>query len=408
MKNLADRLPFEVLCIIFEYYVAPGGPSRFRSQETLLLVSRSWYEVASNHTALWRKIDLSFASWYYMEDWGPCLARRLVRYSGNALIDIHITVQSRQAHHQAVGYARAVGEQLLLSLVGESGTIARRWRTFVVDNAFAYVSPAVLAHCLSFPTPNLQEFGVVSLRCDHKILPNASSLKSFSITESLLPNFPNLENVTNLEVTFWGSEWDKAFDEHAIGLARNLQSLKLGATWICKLRGTYCHLKSLELQGGIRKGDLTEFYAPNLNDLTLILSSGDDFHSVVSCAGIQLHDIQTARIGLKQDRDDERILTDIDLCHFLTESVNLETLTFHDSNTADTALTLLTSDCEHLYQSHTLHLVLTNYRGELGKGDARLSDVDRFRELTGCNERDRMYISRRSSFDFLLNLDEND
>lgn len=178
--------------------MALDDSSRPRIQETLLLVSRSWYRAASNHAMLWTNIDMHIESWGEMKYWTSCLARRLLRYSANALLDIGIFMYIYSKDLRGDKEAREASERLLLTLVGESGTIARRWRSFMVDDAFAPISSDILAHCFSFPTPNLQRFHAASLICNQDILPDASSLKSFSIINCILAKFPNLETVTRL------------------------------------------------------------------------------------------------------------------------------------------------------------------------------------------------------------------
>lgn len=173
-----------------------------------------------------------------------------------------------------------------------------------------------------------------------------------------------------------------------MALARNLQSLEIRATKPYKLAAIYPHLTDLELKGEIYEDCLTEFCAPNLNDLTITASSKRDYISVVSCEGIQLKNVKRVKIGV-QDLTEEAIPAFLDgIRQFLTHLVNLETLGFSNRDAVHLALKLLTEDCKHLYQSRTLRLVYLYHSGDLGNGEGRVFSVNEFRQQTGCLESD--------------------
>lgn len=82
-----EKLPFDVLGIIFAYYTETE--TLFHSLETLLLVSRSWNLAATHHKALWGNLHIHLGHVPTYRAWKIILPRRLER-AGSAPLSINI------------------------------------------------------------------------------------------------------------------------------------------------------------------------------------------------------------------------------------------------------------------------------------------------------------------------------
>jgi hypothetical protein len=376
MTVTAQSLPYDVLCIVFEYYAESDHPSE--PLEALLLVCRSWSNTALSHGILWSTFDIEIDAVDDPAYWTSCVKRRLARCSVDTLIDVETQTSYAMKTTKSPLFHEAC-ERLLLALTGDSGEIARRWRRFVPDNAFIFLPPETLAHCLSFPTPNLENFGLDFLRGDFTILPDTSSLKTVYLRRLAISSLPDLSNVTDLRV-----DVDK-LDEEALAFAVNLVSLNIRQWVPFKLNGIYAQLETLEIEGMVTEECLESFVAPKLIDLRLAVDRGCDYSHVVACKGIDMKTLKRANIGWPYRIEDDTVAEYLDgVRHFLAAAVNLEVLVLEDTLIASLVLKLLTSDCEQLYQSHALRIVLEEEEMELGQGEDRLPSVNQLRGKTGA------------------------
>ena len=375
MTVTAENLPHDVLCIIFEYYAESDSPSE--PLEALLLVCRSWSNAALSHGILWSTFDIEIDTVNDPAYWTSCVKRRLARCSVDTLIDVETQTSYDMKTTESPPFYEAC-ERLLLALTGDSGEIARRWRCFLPNDAFMFLPPETLAHCLSFPTPNLQEFGLDWLKGDFTILPDTSSLKTLYLRRVTISSFPDLSNVTTLQV-----DVDK-LDEKALAFAPKVVNLNIRQWVPFKLNGTYTQMETLEIEGTITEECLELFSAPKLSTVTLAVDRGSDYSNVVACKGIDMKNLKQANIGWPYRIEDDTVAKYVDgVRHFLAAAVNLELLVLEDIDIASLVLKLLTSDCEQLYQSHVLRIILEEEEMELGQGEDRLPSVNKLRERTG-------------------------
>lgn len=385
MENGAQDLPVDILYIVFESYAELDRPAVPQSLETLLLVCRTWHDVASHHTRLWSTFHLDFQTKEDAVYWAPCVSRRLVLYTANALLDIKLTMPPTAKHISSDTEALKLLESMLIAFVGKAGVTAKRWRTFDVDETSASALSCIMAGCLSFPTPNLQELRIDWLRCRHMLLPNTSALKTLSLSKCTLAGLPNLASVTNLQLNyFYVNTMRESVEDQALASALNVKMMKIETWKPFNLAAKYPNLRSLELCDSVHAGSLAGFCAPMLCDLTLLVKAGRDYLSVVSCTGIQLKNVKKVRIGLHGQTSTNFPDYLEGLRQFLKEVVNLETLIIEQPEVASLVLKLLTDDCEHLFQSHPVRLVLKGHSTELGRGEERLPSINEFRKQTKC------------------------
>lgn len=376
MTTTAQNLPHDVLCIIFQYYAKDDRPSE--PLEALLLVCKSWYNAALSHGILWSILGINIETPEDVEYWTSCVKRRLARCSVDTLIDVEVDSTYTVKRIKTPVFFEACG-RLLIALAGDSGEIARRWRRFAPNDAFMFLPPRMMARCLSFPTPNLQELELDYLRGDFTILPDTSSLETCYIRHLAISSFPNLSSVTNLTI-----DVDKP-DEEALSLAVNVVDLNIRNWTPFDLGGTYSRLETLRIEGKLTSNCLKSFSAPKLHNLTLAVDRGCDYSRVVACSGIDMKMLKRVNIGWPYRIEDDTV--EEYLCgvrHFLTAAINLEVLDLDCATIASLVLKLLTSDCEWLYQSHVLRITLEEEEMELGQGENRLASVNEFREKTGC------------------------
>ncbi|KIM29579.1 hypothetical protein M408DRAFT_8207 [Serendipita vermifera MAFF 305830] len=221
-------------------------------------------------------------------------------------------------------------------VVGRSGEIARRWRRFDVRSFFMHLPPDMVARGLGFPTPNLQEF-----------------------------NF--------------------GFDEQALSLAVNLETLAIGNRLPFNLAATYTKFRSLYI-GVISEQCLEAFSAPNLTDLVVYGQKARDYLCFVNCKGVDLSRLKKATIGWIHAHPGGGTVSGYSegVRCFLMAAQNIETLVLLSKNIIDIVLKLLSGDYVALYQSRPLRLVFRDYEMELGRGGDRIPSVSRFREEVGC------------------------
>ncbi|KIM31849.1 hypothetical protein M408DRAFT_21052 [Serendipita vermifera MAFF 305830] len=318
---MAQNPPFDVLCTIFEHYAELDRPAVPQRLETFLLVCRTWHGVASQHARIWSTFNLRFKAVKDVLYWASCVPRRLVRYTASALLDIKLATSP----DGDVFKVSKTFERILLALVGDAGVTGQRWRTSEIDGRSTLELSHILEKCLSFPTPNLQEFRIDGLNCRRAVLPDTSALMTLSMRNCTLASLPSLVNVTNLRIsTLHG------FDGQVLAGALNVRTMKIEGREPYNLATTYPYLQSLKLRGIIHDGSLDGFCASALCELTLLVGRGRDYLPVVSCTGIQLKKLKRVKVGLyiKTSTMLPEYLTG--LHRFLEEVVNLEELIFGD------------------------------------------------------------------------------
>ncbi|KIM24690.1 hypothetical protein M408DRAFT_230325 [Serendipita vermifera MAFF 305830] len=404
MKAAADNMPFDILTFIFNHYSEYDTP--YQPVETLLLVCKTWHNWATNNPKLWSKFNIILYDTYHTEYWASCIPRRLQKCPSSTLLDITITSEPTLMSFRD---CKAAFEALRVKLVGEHGELARRWRSFVLEDVG--LSQKTVAQYLQFPTPKLEEFECRKLQSPFAVLPDTSSLRTFKVSWLRNTKLPSLENVTNLRIGIIGS-----FDENALASATNVVRMSI-RSWDKPFRfvATYPQLKKLELEGEIGSDCLKNIQAPQLKKLTLRVGRGSDYLHVISSKGINLATLSSIRIMWRPIRHNS--VEDIaDYLHgvksFLAGAINLETLVLENAEIAYLVLKLLTDDLKSLYQDHTLRIVQAEYEIELGDGEERLPSVNRLRAMTGgipdCSW-ERLFellndVSEQSSSDVSLSL----
>lgn len=374
---MAATLPFDILYNVFNYYAEFDHPST--PLETLLLVCKSWLGAAISHQGLWSTFKIQIQRHQDVKYWESCVKRRLARGSTHTLLDIDISrgISRRIPKDWTISYACNC---LLSTLTGPSGEVSLRWRRFVVGYTFMFVQTDLLVRSLSFPTPNLEEFGICGLRGDHAILPDTRSLKVFDAVGLAIPRLPDLTKVTNLTIY---ANRQEGLDEKAVNLVVNVTKMAIRNWARFKLAATYPRLQSLSIEGTISEHCLVAFSAPNLNEIVLAVDRASAYLNVVSCKGIDLGRLSSATIGWPYRIEEDAVAEYVEgVRQFLMAAANLEKLNLWNHSIAIIVLKLLTDQCVSLYQSN---VVLAGDEMELGRGESRLSSVAQFRERTGCN-----------------------
>lgn len=375
---MASALPFDILYNVFSYCVEFDHPSM--PLEALLLVCKSWLDAAIGHNRLWSTFDISITLLQDITYWVSCIKRRLVRGSMQTLLDIEIT-RGVGGSVQTSTEISSAWESLLNVLTGQSGEVSIRWRRFVIEPIFIQVPTDPLVRSLSFPTPKLEEFRIYGLKGDYSILPDTRSLKIFDAVGLVIPQLPNLTNVTDLTLY---AQPGQNFDEKAVSLAVNVTTLTIRNWRRFKLAAMYSRLQSLYIESFISENSLTAFSSPNLNELILAAEVGSDYLHVVSCKGIDLGGLKSATIGWPYRIEDTTIAEYMEgVRRFLMAATNLERLELWHGSMAMIVFKLLTDQCASLYQSRVLRIIVEEHEMELGIGGDRLSTVIQFGQTIG-------------------------
>jgi hypothetical protein len=381
VENTAGKLPFDILCIIFEQYAK--FDDRFTPLETLLLVSKSWHNTALHERRLWSSFEIHIRHIEDLDYWNACVTRRLNRCPPPVLFDIHVCIESSYG----LPYTRAC-DTLLMQLAGESGEVARRWRRFVLNDPSFYIPESVLKRCLSFPTPNLEDIRLeyYYVQGGSAFLPDTSSLRIFHLTGHEIPILPNLANTTDLSICV-GGVWGE-FNEQAIAKATNLVTMKIDTMSPFKLTATYKQLRTLKLEGVLYKGSLSAFSAPTLTNLMLALVAGNNFHDLMSCKGINFGTLRKVYIRYGSDHGLDHEIPEYlgGVLQLLTAAINLELLVFEHKRIAHSIFKLLANDCQWLNQRHNLRVIL--YEGpmecDVELQEDRVANMDQVMKGIGC------------------------
>jgi hypothetical protein len=395
VKNTTGKLPFDILCMIFEQYAK--FDNRFIPLETLLLVSKCWHNTALRAIRLWSSFEMHIRHIEDLYYWDACIMRRLNRCPPPVLLDICIDIRFNLQDNKGC-------DTLLMQLAGKSGEVAKRWRRFVLNDPSFCIPGGVLKQCVSFPTPNLEDFRLdyVRIRGDLAFLPDAPSLRIFHLTGRDIPMLPNLSSATDLSICV-GGVWG-GFNEQAIAKAINLVTMKIDGRAPFKLTATYKRLRSLHLEGRLSEGSLSTFSAPILTNLTLALAEGKGFHHLVSCKGINPGTLRKVHIQHGSDTiHREEIPEYLDgVRRLLTAAINLELLILEHTPIAHSILELLVNDRQWLNQCHSLRVVLQEgamewgveprkeeegameWDVELRKEENRAANMDQLMKDIGC------------------------
>jgi hypothetical protein len=185
ISTVVNRLSFDILGEIFEYYVE--GESFTYPLETLLLVCRRWNEAAIGHRGLWTRFKILVGHEPSPNAWLTRLPLRLSR-SGSYIpfeIDIRSAFDMQKPVHEdepdvlnpchrrdpntgehkcrCRWKARATTQRLLHMLAGPSGIYCERWRSLHLslgpdpfnDEEYEADYASTLQEDLSHPTPRL-------------------------------------------------------------------------------------------------------------------------------------------------------------------------------------------------------------------------------------------------------------
>jgi hypothetical protein len=350
---IRDTFPFDVLGVIFDYYV--DGETIEFPLETMLLVCRSWNEAALGHRNLWARLKIYLGHFPTSDIWEFRLPRRLERAGDSTLleIDLRSVLDSRnlpqEVHHKCsqsnrlilyprllecdcIITARRMANKLLSVLVGPQGELCRRWKSL-----YLCVGPHNLrGKELTYPTPNLEAVSLELLSAQGiSILPSIPKLKTLEIFNPHNMTLPNIDNVRNLVIL---DSTSRTVDLSNLKTATNLESLTIGTKRMdFRLHFSYTitqflpHLSSMSFIRHV-PSNLNEIQAPNLRRLSLKLCDPMEIQAIIG-SSLPLWDLQELELtwpnayltlyeGLKSTMSDI-LLSCINLTHIKGERKSL-------------------------------------------------------------------------------------
>ena len=237
MNNL---LPFDILSCIFNHYQQQEDV--FHPLETLLLVCKSWSEVALSNHALWGRFNIRLGHDPVMRMWKKRLRLRLMRSGPIVPLDIDIRSEKhgkdlneevlRNSRFYASHCFDANGSSMwrcncyhahretitwiLEELVGQNEVICRRWKRFGLHNpeATPYVtlpgsSTAALSRALTSATPSLISLSLSYIRYQGPVDPNRPMLPFVPLLREVtfqmchLPGLPALPALKSIDLEYF-------------------------------------------------------------------------------------------------------------------------------------------------------------------------------------------------------------
>lgn len=312
------RFPFDVLGIIFDYYL--DEETIYFPLETMLLVCRSWNEAALGHRKLWARLKIYIGHFPTSEIWRSRLPRRLERAGHSTLLEIDLRsildspnrprgLQAdfnfdrcnRREHNTlsmlgcgCIFAARHTVKALLVILTGPHGELCHRWKSLYL----CLNSSTISVHQeLAYPTPNLEAVWLErpAIARGVFILPSIPKLKTFEIFTPSFFTLPKVENVRNL-VILGSGRWD--MDLSNLQTAVNVETLKIRrdktsirAFISYALPQFLPHLSSFSFIGNYLPHNLKEVQAPNLRRLSLE-SVYSKIHQTIIDSSLPLCDVQ--------------------------------------------------------------------------------------------------------------------
>lgn len=401
------KLPIDILSIIFQECLEEDSPEY--PMEIFLAVCRGWREAALLLPCIWSIYNIEIGSSADLKFWTAFIPRRLSRCNPDTLLDIEV-IEKRSydgswSRANITASDIALGNSLLLSLAGEQGEIAQRWRSFIYNDYTLFIDhKTIFSRVLSFPTPKLEIFEAYHVESAVPILPETPALRHFHINTWKCPSFPDLRNATDMSLS-----GPVSIDGRAISLATQLRHLvvELGNLYAYDIFGNFPELKTLHWIGYTIMTDrytqlqrclIQDFSAPNLEEVKLLFGRGIDYITFIQCPGIYPEKLKRACIGWKYRVEDDIYDHLEGIEQFLRSVKSLKVLEIEGDAAAAVVLKLLCDNCDDLFcQSPPLQLRLLSreeliHEAELGQGeDERRASINRFTEdmeefgtLQGC------------------------
>jgi hypothetical protein len=373
----ANGLPFDILIQIFNEYQSQEAPAH--PTETLLLVCKSWFLTAVDHSSLWTSFKIHSDDF---EFWCRIIPRRLIRCPPDSLLDIDIEIANM--NYSPLGKLSSRPDKhrdkIMDLLTGPEGRGARRWRRLSINdrgpNRFSdynyWGTGSRISWYLHFPTPNLQELHLTGLASNSLVLPSTPALRIFSAHHVRIEPFPDFTTAVEVDLTL-GWDYDMALS-NAVNLVKLKLSLGFGKGY--QLSTSHPCLTSLALPEGLNEDGLNDFSAPALRELSLSFANGSEYRTVVNCNGIPLHRIQ--RLSIQHGFPSITPILDLvpvvrELLHAANQVRSLE---IYGSVSRAVVLKVLQADCESLYQEHVVRIRTAECEMELGQGEDRRSSVE--------------------------------
>jgi len=373
------KLPSDILFLVFEFYGLLETGSH--PLETLLLVCKSWADIAQNYSRLWSTFRLYLGDTENMKLWRNRVHRRLERCSSTSLFDIQI--RNDPKYEDGIGDVKLFN-QILYLLMGYTGILLRRWCVFRTDHSLNTESD--LDICLSFPTPNLVEIEVEGLDSTRPVLPVAPLLRVFRGFHNRMTCPPDLSTVTELEID--PNDWGKK----GLTGAKNVVTLKTNPFYHVpySLPGTFPKLTTLSLswlsledgRGGAMYKELGDLEVPALKRLSICAASGTDLVLVTRCRGIPLLLLEEVQISSR-----DRIIHGYRpveffrdcMLGFLTTLTSLKVLELDGPLVSSLGVKLLLENCQDAFLKTILRVKAQQKEVEVLPGEDWVADLKELR-----------------------------
>jgi hypothetical protein len=283
MEPLNNRLPIEVLWVIFDMYSAWDGIED--PLEKLLHICKNWSNAAQQHKALWSSFAIVLSSERNLRFWSSCVANRLAICGEDTFLDIKIKMEITSLGKNTKQEWQTQIMKISRSLIGADGSLVKQWRRLRLSHLFSEFG-TIWNEALALPTPNLRSFEACDLFLDQPILPYAPLLEEFTAVCSsgfgLSGPFDKLRIIT---LNAWISNLEIALR------SQSLTTLSL-RDFVDPIQfpSTLPALKVLSLNKEIKFEILEHFSAPKLNTLILRLRPTYSWNPeyLTQCAGINL------------------------------------------------------------------------------------------------------------------------
>ncbi|PVG01186.1 hypothetical protein CPB86DRAFT_812469 [Serendipita vermifera] len=282
-----DVLPIDVLFTIFDKYSIWDGVNH--PLEKLLYICKSWSNAAKQHRALWSCFSIDIYLDKHIRFWSSRVANR-IGLSGD---DVPLDIEFALSHGFKTDKWEAVILSISKSLIGEGGSLVKRWRRLRLWNPSS-ASQTLWNEALTVPTPNLQSFDAYNLSFSRGILPFAPSLEILTIQNSkfdLCGSFDQLKtlnlsgvisNIGNLEAALQ---------------SRGLTTLLLAACYRpLRIPVTLPRLQTLLLHISVDSTTLESFSLPNLKTLKVPLAAGIRTDILIQWRGIDFRNLTELHI----------------------------------------------------------------------------------------------------------------
>jgi hypothetical protein len=381
MQSIANTIPFDILCNIFECYAPMETPDH--PLETLLLVCRSWTYTAIHHTRIWSNFTIHLRVPNDLKIWETRVTRRLARCSPAALFDISITEGPPVIYtlEFTMCWSISTYQRILSFLAGADNELVPRWRRF---KAATILNRSSGAHrYLGLPTPKLEVLEWSKAGISDPFVPHAPLLKTFRAHNNYMVSLPKTTDLTNVVELEFEREDFKCYD-----IGRMVNLVKMTA---CNSRGTatdfsgtFLALKELVLRwpAGHNLAECGTLVAPALNRLSIYARGSIDIDWVLRSRGLPLKQLEEAKLASIYPFtkvNDDLILFTTSLLYLLGAMNGLKILELDGPLVPPLVLKILDTHGDTLFQCHNLLLKINRKQVELIPGDGRMASMESLR-----------------------------